>query len=143
IAEQTADGTQQVALTAQQLSSTMEEFTDSSQNLKYIAEDLQNGIAAFILVDDHGQIKRSILRKEQLRQKRSSKQSMNRQKHMSNLMDSMFSSHNLHFKNEQDIKGFNLKDKNKLEYTPKKEAIKKKTIVQKPKEEEKPKSTDK
>ncbi len=140
IAEQTADGTQQVALTAQQLSSTMEEFTDSSQNLKYIAEDLQNGIAAFILVDDHGQIKRSILRKEQLRQKQSSKQSLNRQKHMSNLMDSMFSSHNLHFKNDQDIKGFNLKDKNKLEYLPKKDTAMKKTLVQKPKEDGKEKS---
>ncbi|MGK7390905.1 MAG: HAMP domain-containing protein [Candidatus Cyclobacteriaceae bacterium M2_1C_046] len=54
IAEQTAAGTENVSSTAQILSSTMEEFTDSSQQLKFIAEDLQTGIAAFRLIDKNG-----------------------------------------------------------------------------------------
>lgn len=49
IAEQTANTTEGVASTAQQLSAAMEEFTESSQNMKFIAEDLQMGIAAFKL----------------------------------------------------------------------------------------------
>jgi methyl-accepting chemotaxis protein len=50
LAEQTASGTGDVADTASKLSIIMEEFTESSQNLKEIAEYLQEGIATFILV---------------------------------------------------------------------------------------------
>ncbi|MEX2336561.1 MAG: HAMP domain-containing protein [Fulvivirga sp.] len=53
IAEQTADTTEGVASTAQELSASMEEFTESSQNMKFIAEDLQRGIAAFRLYPTH------------------------------------------------------------------------------------------
>ena len=49
LAEQTASGTGDVADTAGKLSMIMEEFTESSQNLKEIAEYLQEGIATFIL----------------------------------------------------------------------------------------------
>ncbi|WP_228466714.1 HAMP domain-containing protein [Adhaeribacter swui] len=52
IAEQTASGTQQVAGTAKQLSGSMQEMTASSQQLNDIADDLQQGIAAFKLLDD-------------------------------------------------------------------------------------------
>ena len=74
IAEQTAQGTQEVASTAQQLSATMEEFTDSSQNLKLIAEDLQTGIAAFILIDDDGQIRHSVMKRYDKRDLKASRQ---------------------------------------------------------------------
>jgi methyl-accepting chemotaxis protein len=50
IAEDTASGTQQVAATAQQLSTSMQELTSSSQRLNDIADDLQEGIAAFKLL---------------------------------------------------------------------------------------------
>lgn len=53
IAEQTANTTEGVASTAQDLSASMEEFTESSQNMKFIAEDLQRGIAAFRLYSTH------------------------------------------------------------------------------------------
>src|SRR5690606_10187570 len=90
-----------------------------------IAEDLQNGIAAFILVDDQGKIKRSVLRKEQLRQERSSKQSLNRQRHMSNLMGTMFTNHNTPpFKADLDAKDRSLKDHKTLD-TGYKDGIKK------------------
>ncbi len=59
IAEQTASGTQEVAETAQQLSASMQELTYSSQNLNEIAEDLQTGVAAFILLDDTAAAKSS------------------------------------------------------------------------------------
>jgi methyl-accepting chemotaxis protein len=62
IAEDTASGTQQVAGTAQQLSASMQELTASSQNLNEIAEDLQAGIAQFILLEDNMNTKQSIAR---------------------------------------------------------------------------------
>jgi methyl-accepting chemotaxis protein len=51
IAEQTASGTQQVASTAKQLSGSMQELTASSQQLNDIADDLQEGISAFKLLN--------------------------------------------------------------------------------------------
>jgi methyl-accepting chemotaxis protein len=51
IAEQTASGTQQVAGTAKQLSGSMQELTASSQQLNDIADDLQEGISAFKLLN--------------------------------------------------------------------------------------------
>jgi hypothetical protein len=51
IAEQTANGTQQVAGTAKQLSGSMQELTSSSQQLNEIAEDLQVAISAFKLIN--------------------------------------------------------------------------------------------
>jgi hypothetical protein len=51
IAEQTANGTQQVAGTAKQLSGSMQELTTSSQQLNEIAEDLQVAISAFKLIN--------------------------------------------------------------------------------------------
>jgi hypothetical protein len=62
IAEDTASGTQQVAGTAQQLSASMQELTASSQNLNEIAEDLQAGIAQFILLEDNMNTKQSVAR---------------------------------------------------------------------------------
>ncbi|WP_324670892.1 HAMP domain-containing protein [Hymenobacter sp. GOD-10R] len=52
IAEQTASGTQQVASTAKQLSSSMQELTVSSQRLTDIADDLQEGLSAFQLMEE-------------------------------------------------------------------------------------------
>ncbi|MFD1875412.1 HAMP domain-containing protein [Hymenobacter bucti] len=51
IAEQTATGTQQVAGTARQLSTSMQELVSSSQRLSDIADDLQDGLETFQLVE--------------------------------------------------------------------------------------------